>query len=34
VSPLAISLIAFGCIFGGMLFGMFLRSILPEHHLS
>ena len=34
MSPLAISLIAFGCIFGGMLFGMFLRSILPEHHLS
>jgi len=34
LSPLAISLIAFGCIFGGMLIGMFLRSVLPEHHLS
>jgi len=34
VSPLAISLIAFGCIFGGMLLGMFLRTVLPEHHLS
>jgi hypothetical protein len=34
VSPLAISLIAFGCIFGGMLLGMFLRGVLPEHHLS
>ena len=34
MSPLAISLIAFGCIFGGMLIGMFLRSVLPEHHLS
>jgi hypothetical protein len=27
-------LIAFGCIFGGMLFGIFLRTVLPEHHLS
>jgi hypothetical protein len=27
-------LIAFGCIFGGMLLGMFLRGVLPEHHLS
>lgn len=34
MSPLAISLIAFGCIFGGMLLGMFLRGVLPEHHLS
>jgi hypothetical protein len=34
VNPLAISLIAFGCIFGGMLLGMFLRTMLPEHHLS
>jgi hypothetical protein len=34
VSPLAISLIAFGCIFGGMLLGMFLRGVIPEHHLS
>jgi len=34
VNPLAISLIAFGCIFGGVLFGMFLRGRLPEHHLS
>jgi len=34
VSPLAISLIAFGCILGGMLLGMFLRGVLPEHHLS
>jgi hypothetical protein len=34
MSPLAISLIAFGCIFGGMLIGNFLRVILPEHHLS
>jgi hypothetical protein len=34
VSPLAISLIAFGCIFGATLLGMFLRGVLPEHHLS
>ncbi len=34
MSPLAISLVAFGCIFVGMLFGMFLRLVLPEHHLS
>jgi hypothetical protein len=33
VSPLAVSLIVFGCIFGGMLLGMVLRSLLPEHHL-
>jgi hypothetical protein len=33
MGPLAISLIAFGCIFGGMLFGMLLRVVLPEHHL-
>jgi hypothetical protein len=34
VSPLAISLIAFGCIFSGMLLGMVLRRVLPKHHLS
>ena len=34
MSPLAISLVAFGCIFGGMLIGMFLRGLLPEHHLN
>jgi len=34
MSPLAISLVSFGCIFGGILIGMFLRSVLPEHHLS
>jgi len=27
-------LIAYGFIFGGMLLGMFLRGVLPEHHLS
>ena len=34
MNPLTIALIAFGCIFGGMVLGMFLRSVLPEHHLS
>ena len=34
MNALAISLIAFGCIFGGMLLGMFLRGVLPKHHVS
>jgi uncharacterized membrane protein (DUF485 family) len=34
VSALTISLIAFACIFGGTLLGMFLRTILPDHHVS
>ena len=29
-----ISWIGFACVFGGTLLGMFLRRILPEHHLS
>jgi len=34
MSPLLTSLIVFGCVFSGALLGMFLRSVLPEHHLS
>ena len=34
MSPLTISCIIFGVVFGGALFGMALRSLLPEHHLS
>ena len=34
MSPMAIALIAFACIFGGALFGLFCRRWLPEHHLS
>ena len=34
MEPLVVSLIAFGCIFGGVLLGMVLRTVLPEHHLS
>jgi hypothetical protein len=34
MSPITTSLLVFVCVFGGALFGMFLRSRLPEHHLS
>jgi hypothetical protein len=34
MSSLTISLCVFACIGGGTLFGMFLRSVLPEQHLS
>jgi hypothetical protein len=34
MSPLVISAIVFGCVFGGSLFGIWLRTALPGHHLS
>ena len=34
MNPAEISLIVFGCIFGGAIVGMLLRAFLPEHHLS
>ena len=34
MSAMAISLIVFACVFGGTIFGMFLRNKLPSHHLS
>ena len=34
MGPVAISLIVFACVFGGALFGMFLRAALPQNHLS
>jgi hypothetical protein len=34
MSSITISVIAFACIFGGVLFGMLLRRTLPQHHLS
>ena len=34
MSPMAISWIVFGCVFGGAMLGMLLRSVVPEHHLS
>jgi hypothetical protein len=34
VNALTITLITFGCLFGGALLGLFLRTLLPQHHLS
>src|SRR5262245_44908046 len=34
MSAAVISCIAFACVLGGALLGMFLRVSLPEHHLS
>jgi len=34
MTSLAIASIAFGCIFGGVLLGVLLRSILPKHHIQ
>jgi hypothetical protein len=34
MNSIAIRLLVFACVFGGALFGMFLRRILPEEHLS
>lgn len=34
MSPISIGLLVFAALFLGALFGMFLRSVLPEHHLG
>jgi hypothetical protein len=34
MNPIVIRLLVFGCVFGGALFGMILRGVLPEEHLS
>jgi hypothetical protein len=34
VSAISVSLVVFVCVFGGALFGMLLRRLLPEHFLS
>jgi len=34
VIPTESALIVFACVFGGALLGMFLRTVLPQHHLS
>jgi len=34
MSSIASSAIVFACVFGGAMLGMFLRRVLPEHHLS
>jgi len=34
MSPIATSSITLACIMGSLLFGMFLRTLLPKHHLT
>jgi hypothetical protein len=34
MSSIAISAIVFVCVFGGAVLGMYVRTVLPEHHLS
>lgn len=34
MSPVGVAVIAFACLFGGAVTGMWIRSSLPEHHLS
>jgi len=34
MSSLSIALISAGCIFGGVLLGLLLRGLLPDHHLT
>ena len=34
MSSMTISWIVFACLFGGALLGMFIRTVLPAHHLS
>jgi hypothetical protein len=34
LSALVISFIVFGCVLGGAVLGMFMRSVLPEHHVN
>jgi len=34
MSSVTISLIVFACVFGGALLGIFLHTVLPQHHLS
>jgi hypothetical protein len=34
MNAIAVALIAFVCIFGGALLGLFIRTRLPDHHLS
>ncbi len=34
MTPIAVSIVVLACVFGGALLGMFLRTVLPEHHLN
>jgi hypothetical protein len=34
VNPILVALVVFVCVFSGTLLGMYLRTVIPEHHLS
>ncbi len=34
MTPIAVAVFVFACVFGGTLLGMWLRGALPGHHLS
>jgi hypothetical protein len=34
VTPIELSIVIFGCVFGSALAGMWLATVLPEHHLA
>ena len=34
MSPVETSAVIFACIFGSAMLGMWLRGVLPEHHLN
>lgn len=34
MNNVAVTIVAFACVFGGALFGVFLRPRLPQHHLT
>src|SRR5262245_38228672 len=34
MSPIAVAMIVFACVFGGALLGILLHSLLPDHHLA
>jgi hypothetical protein len=34
MSPITITVFVFACVFGGALFGIFIHSFLPNHHLD
>jgi len=34
MTPIAITLVVFVCVFGGALLGMFLRTVVPEHQFN
>jgi len=34
MNALAVAMVVFAVVFGGALLGLYLRAVLPEHHLS